>query len=68
MMHREFIRESKELIPELKLARNRTRPKNVLSAQTVLRELFLLLEDYAPVWYTKEHHDRAIAALIEREL
>jgi len=68
MMHREFIREPKELIPELKLARSRIRPKNILSAQTVLRELFILLEDYAPVWYTKEHHDRAVAALLEREL
>jgi hypothetical protein len=29
----------------------------------VLRELFELLEDYAPTWYTEELHDRAAAAL-----
>ena len=26
-------------------------------------ELFQLLEEYAPVWYTEEHHNRALAAL-----
>ena len=35
--------------------------------KTVLEELFILLEDYAPVWYTDEHHDRALAALLQRE-
>lgn len=29
----------------------------------VLQELFELLEDYSPIWYTQETHDRAIAAL-----
>lgn len=29
----------------------------------VFRELFNLLEEYAPVWYTEEHHKRAVAAL-----
>jgi len=29
----------------------------------VLRELFNLLEQYAPTWYTAEHHNRAVAAL-----
>ena len=29
----------------------------------VLRELFNLLEQYAPTWYTEEHHNRAVAAL-----
>ena len=29
----------------------------------VLRDLFNLLEQYAPTWYTKEHHNRAVAAL-----
>ena len=33
---------------------------------TVLRELFELLEDYGPAWYTQESHDRAVAALNER--
>ena len=29
----------------------------------VLRELFNLLEQYAPTWYTEEYHNRAVAAL-----
>lgn len=33
------------------------------SVRTVLEELFELLEDYAPLWYTEEHHDRILAAL-----
>ena len=24
-------------------------------------ELFQLLEEYAPIWYTEEHHNRAVA-------
>ena len=32
-------------------------------AGEVLRELFNLLEQYAPTWYTEEHHNRAAAAL-----
>jgi hypothetical protein len=30
---------------------------------TVLLELFELLEDYSPVWYTDDNHHRAVAAL-----
>jgi hypothetical protein len=26
------------------------------------QELFTLLEEYAPVWYTKQHHQRALRA------
>lgn len=33
----------------------------------VLRELFNLLEEYAPVWYTEEHRDRAVAVLRDFE-
>ncbi len=29
----------------------------------VLAELFELLEEYAPSWYTEERHDRALSAL-----
>jgi len=29
----------------------------------VLEELFLLLEEFGPNWYTEEHHARAKAAL-----
>ncbi|HET6205189.1 MAG TPA: hypothetical protein VFD98_00185 [Terracidiphilus sp.] len=35
--------------------------------RAVLEELFTLLEDYAPAWYTEEHHNRAVAALVGRE-
>jgi len=31
----------------------------------VLRELFELLEDYAPAWYTEDLHNRAASALGE---
>jgi len=42
--------------------------KPALEAQSgyveeVFRELFNLLEQYAPVWYTEGHHSRALAAL-----
>jgi hypothetical protein len=35
------------------------------SARTALKELFALLEDYAPIWYTEEHHNLAFDALEE---
>jgi len=28
-----------------------------------LKMLFALLEEYGPLWYTKEHHDQAKAAM-----
>jgi hypothetical protein len=31
--------------------------------QEALETLYELLEAYAPVWYTEEHHDKATAAL-----
>jgi len=34
-----------------------------VDAREVLVELFDLLEEYGPSWYTEEHRDRAIAAL-----
>lgn len=40
---------------------------SALTAREVLEELFLLLEEYAPTWYTEEHHNRAVAALRRRE-
>jgi hypothetical protein len=39
-------------------------PQLARSPRAVLEELFELLEDYAPTWYTLEHHNRAVAALI----
>lgn len=38
------------------------------TAREVLEELFLLLEDYAPAWYTEQHHNRAVAALMRRDI
>ena len=32
----------------------------------VLQELFDLLEDYAPMWYTEEMRDRVLSALSSR--
>ena len=42
--------------------------KSALEAESgyveeVFRELFNLLEQYAPVWYTEDHHNRALAAV-----
>jgi hypothetical protein len=67
MIHTEWIQESKELIPDVKLVSSKMLPRNTPRTESVLEELFVLLEDYAPTWYTKEHHDRAIAALLQRE-
>jgi hypothetical protein len=41
--------------------------KRVSQTRIVLEELFILLEDYGPAWYTEEHHDRVVGALLERE-
>ncbi len=38
-----------------------------VSARDVLQELYILLEEYAPTWYTQEHHDRALQALLSRD-
>ena len=53
---------------------NQTNPKNgkhtgvtkdltAPSVRTTLEEVFYLLEDYAPIWYTENLHDRIVAAL-----
>ena len=54
-------------------ARNTVNSRTIISmdqrkpanGNAVLRELFELLEDYAPTWYTEELHNRAAAALGE---
>lgn len=33
---------------------------------TVLSEVFQLLENYGPTWYTQENHDRMVAALAQQ--
>jgi hypothetical protein len=35
----------------------------VLKVREALKMLYDLLEEYAPAWYTEEHHDKAEAAL-----
>ena len=35
------------------------------SPKVVLEEFFLLLEEYGPQWYTEDHHNRAVAALLQ---
>jgi hypothetical protein len=37
--------------------------ERIPTTREVLQELFQLLEEYAPTWYTEEHHNRAVAAL-----
>lgn len=34
-----------------------------ICARTVLNDLYKLLEEYAPVWYTEEHHNQVAEAL-----
>jgi len=38
-----------------------------MTPKDVLKELFDLLEDYAPAWYTEEHRVRAANALKESD-
>ena len=39
------------------------RPLGRSNAAEVFAEMFELLEDYAPAWYSEDLHDRALAAL-----
>ena len=34
-----------------------------MQKKSALAELFELLEEYAPAWYSEEHHNRAMQAL-----
>ena len=56
------------VIPDLNVAHDTRKPTEALNVRIVLEELFTLLEDYAPIWYTQKHHDRAVAALLGKEL
>jgi len=40
--------------------------QDIPTTREVLEELFQLLEDYAPTWYTEKHHNRAVSALLGR--
>ena len=39
------------------------RAAEVLKLREALQMLYDLLEEYAPAWYTEEHHDKAEVAL-----
>jgi hypothetical protein len=45
---------------ECKTGRTGQEQKQILDA---LKMLFDLLEEYAPAWYTEEHHRQALSAL-----
>ena len=53
--------------PDLNVSPLPPQPETVSKTKAVLEELFVLLEEYGPVWYTQEHHDRAVKALLDRE-
>jgi hypothetical protein len=49
-----------------KVVRNNFKVKKAgtsINPKVVLKEIFELLEEYGPIWYTEELHDRAKAAL-----
>jgi hypothetical protein len=39
-------------------------PCQAITTKAALEELFELLEEYGPIWYTEEHHNRALSALL----
>jgi hypothetical protein len=39
------------------------RAAEVLKLREALKTMYDLLEEYAPSWYTEEHHEKAEAAL-----
>ena len=47
-----------------------TRPRTpeLADVKTVLEELFELLEDYSPAWYTEEQRARTLNALLRVRL
>lgn len=55
-------------IPDLNVAPNPAPPTEPPNPGIVLEELFTLLEDYAPIWYQRKHHDRAVAAILGKGL
>ena len=55
--------KSYEAAYRLVIAARQSNPDNAKLLAEVLTELCELLENYAPSWYTREHHDKAHAAL-----
>ena len=60
MMHIDFA-------PDLNTVPPTGTPHQASDPRAALEELFVLLEEYGPMWYTQEHHDRALKALLGRE-
>jgi hypothetical protein len=56
-----LIRAQKERAMPMDDAKRRA--AEVLKLREALKMLYDLLEEYAPSWYTGEHHDKAEAAL-----
>ena len=46
---------------------NDRRPNNSLRLREALSDLYRLLEEYAPSWYTEEYREKAQAALHYRD-
>ncbi len=65
----ELERGSKVRLPvldeahEIDRGSSRLKQQQAVDPKAVLAELFELLEDYGPGWYTEVHHNRAVAAL-----
>jgi hypothetical protein len=56
-----------EVAPDLNTVTLTGKPQHASNPRAALEELFILLEEYGPMWYTQEHHDRALNALLGRE-
>jgi hypothetical protein len=63
-----MIAERLETVAQAESVRNEEYPQKqvAVSPMMALRELYELLEDYAPMWYSEEAHSRAMAALKQR--
>lgn len=48
---------------EIRTRLGRTRTSTSGDPRAILEELFNLLEDYSPVWYTEAHRTRALSVL-----
>ena len=59
-----MARVSESEILEYEIARLQEEQREALGA---LKMLFDLLEEYAPGWYTQEHHSKALSALKLRD-
>jgi hypothetical protein len=63
-----MIAERMETVVQGESVRDEEYPQQVVAVSPImaLQELYELLEDYAPMWYSEEAHNRAEAALKQR--